>query len=633
MLRRSMVLHAHSEFVGTARRAVRRGRTVSITAAVPVPSASPLSAAVRVGIVSYNTADLLDRCLAALPGRARRPRRRDRCRRQRVRRRERRPRPALGGGDGHREPSQRGLRPGDEPGPGGDGRPRARRPEPRHRCGTRLVGAPGAPPRRRADRPAGDAAAPQRRRLGPALGPSLPVDHQPRSPWVWCRSGGAVGSDGGSGWRATPTSIEPARARLGHRCRARHPPGCPGRRRPARTASGGSCTRRTWTCAGDSGRRLESRARAGCGRPSCRQRRRRRGVGRRPRRPLARRAVRLVRRDQGRRRRPPVGERPGARAARQAPGACRPDDPRAGPPSCAACCASTPPRPFAPAGGSCGTRPPTRCDRSSSPAAGPNSWPVRPATCGDAGRGPPGRARVQGPLAGHPRRRWPAPSSRGRRRGAGWTSGSWRSSPCTTRLDILAGTSTTWPPMGSTSMSSTTGRTTARTSSPLERVGAGRLAVERYPADRPADYYDWTGLLHRVRGARQGGRRRLVRPPRRRRAPPAALARPHAPRGSVAACSPRALPPSTTRSSSSTPSTTRSARATISRPHLRHWARTHVGENRLQRKAWKASPVVDLATSGGHDATFPGRLVHPYNFLLRHYPIRSQRHGEDKVLR
>jgi hypothetical protein len=47
---------------------------------------------------------------------------------------------------------------------------------------------------------------------------------------------------------------------------------------------------------------------------------------------------------------------------------------------------------------------------------------------------------------------------------------------------------------------------------------------------------------------------------------------------------------------------------------------------------WKpqATPV-QLASSGGHQAIFEGRRVFPYKFLVRHYPIRSQSHGERKV--
>ncbi len=56
--------------------------------------------------------------------------------------------------------------------------------------------------------------------------------------------------------------------------------------------------------------------------------------------------------------------------------------------------------------------------------------------------------------------------------------------------------------------------------------------------------------------------------------------------------------------------------------------------DRVQIRCWKNLGVpVDLAGSAGHDVAFPGRRVFPLRFLLRHYPIRSQAHGERKVLR
>jgi hypothetical protein len=56
--------------------------------------------------------------------------------------------------------------------------------------------------------------------------------------------------------------------------------------------------------------------------------------------------------------------------------------------------------------------------------------------------------------------------------------------------------------------------------------------------------------------------------------------------------------------------------------------------DRLQIRCWKktAAPV-DLASSGGHEASFAGRHVFPMRFILRHYPIRGQAHGERKVWR
>ncbi|MFG1397602.1 glycosyltransferase [Roseixanthobacter pseudopolyaromaticivorans] len=52
-----------------------------------------------------------------------------------------------------------------------------------------------------------------------------------------------------------------------------------------------------------------------------------------------------------------------------------------------------------------------------------------------------------------------------------------------------------------------------------------------------------------------------------------------------------------------------------------------------QVKAWLQGPdQVDLASSGGHVASFPGAVDFPYRFLLRHYPIRSAAHGRRKIL-
>ncbi len=53
----------------------------------------------------------------------------------------------------------------------------------------------------------------------------------------------------------------------------------------------------------------------------------------------------------------------------------------------------------------------------------------------------------------------------------------------------------------------------------------------------------------------------------------------------------------------------------------------------LQQKAWKPRPErVAMAFSGGHELVTEGRRTFPYKFLTRHYPIRSQAHGERKIL-
>ncbi len=54
----------------------------------------------------------------------------------------------------------------------------------------------------------------------------------------------------------------------------------------------------------------------------------------------------------------------------------------------------------------------------------------------------------------------------------------------------------------------------------------------------------------------------------------------------------------------------------------------------LQIKGWKPQASrLTMASNAGHQVDFEGRRVFPYKFLLRHYSIRSQEHGERKILR
>jgi len=54
----------------------------------------------------------------------------------------------------------------------------------------------------------------------------------------------------------------------------------------------------------------------------------------------------------------------------------------------------------------------------------------------------------------------------------------------------------------------------------------------------------------------------------------------------------------------------------------------------IQRKAWKNyGREISSVTSGGHEVDFEGSRVYPFKFLLKHYPVRSQKHGEKKVFR
>jgi glycosyltransferase involved in cell wall biosynthesis len=67
--------------------------------------------------------------------------------------------------------------------------------------------------------------------------------------------------------------------------------------------------------------------------------------------------------------------------------------------------------------------------------------------------------------------------------------------------------------------------------------------------------------------------------------------------------------------------------------YFRHFEFGKTPDSFLQIKAWRNTRErVQLADSGGHQAVFAGRRVFPYKFLLKHYPIRSQAHGERKIL-
>ena len=54
----------------------------------------------------------------------------------------------------------------------------------------------------------------------------------------------------------------------------------------------------------------------------------------------------------------------------------------------------------------------------------------------------------------------------------------------------------------------------------------------------------------------------------------------------------------------------------------------------VELKAWKnLRRGISLSESGGHEIRFKGRRTYPFRFLLKHYPVRSQAHGEKKIFR
>jgi len=68
--------------------------------------------------------------------------------------------------------------------------------------------------------------------------------------------------------------------------------------------------------------------------------------------------------------------------------------------------------------------------------------------------------------------------------------------------------------------------------------------------------------------------------------------------------------------------------------HFLYWEFSKYPADFLRINAWKNCGLpVTLFTSGGHEAKFEGRRVYPFKFLMKHYPVRGQAHGERKVLR
>jgi hypothetical protein len=68
------------------------------------------------------------------------------------------------------------------------------------------------------------------------------------------------------------------------------------------------------------------------------------------------------------------------------------------------------------------------------------------------------------------------------------------------------------------------------------------------------------------------------------------------------------------------------------RSHFRFWEPPSFPAHLLQRRIWKkTSAAVNLTDSGGHDVSFPGRRIYPFQFLLRHYPFRSSEQASRKL--
>jgi len=68
------------------------------------------------------------------------------------------------------------------------------------------------------------------------------------------------------------------------------------------------------------------------------------------------------------------------------------------------------------------------------------------------------------------------------------------------------------------------------------------------------------------------------------------------------------------------------------RKHLTHYSESKVAWDNIQARCWKHwGQQFQLWQTGGHLVEFEGRRIYPIPFILRHYPIRSQQHGELKI--
>ncbi|MGA2270322.1 MAG: glycosyltransferase family 2 protein [Bryobacteraceae bacterium] len=69
--------------------------------------------------------------------------------------------------------------------------------------------------------------------------------------------------------------------------------------------------------------------------------------------------------------------------------------------------------------------------------------------------------------------------------------------------------------------------------------------------------------------------------------------------------------------------------------HFSYYTRTHVDCGLNHVKAWKntgrLTGLGTRAAGGGHAFGFAGMTVHPQKWVLKHYPIRGQRHGARKM--
>ena len=169
-------------------------------------------------------------------------------------------------------------------------------------------------------------------------------------------------------------------------------------------------------------------------------------------------------------------------------------------------------------------------------------------------------------------------------------------------------------------------------------AGSGTVSRPRRAGDRTSGAgrrsrrgrFDWERILRRKTDLAAELDAELVHPPRRRRIPREPLGAAVAEGRHPACRCPRLQRHRLRRASTSgRPTIVFPLEATSARRSrsARSWPPTTGCRSGAGRKPTR----LDLTSSGGHEAKFPDRRIFPLRFILRHYPIRGQEHGERKV--
>jgi len=163
-------------------------------------------------------------------------------------------------------------------------------------------------------------------------------------------------------------------------------------------------------------------------------------------------------------------------------------------------------------------------------------------------------------------------------------------------------------------------------------VGRGVIGIERYPADRPAGTYEWRQILTRIEhlaGEIDAHWYMLHDADERRHTPwPGVLLRDGL--QYVDTCGFTCVDHVVV---NFWPTENRFDSRRDVEDQLRYFSFSSHPGHFHQRKAWKRTRrPASIAASAGHDVCFPGRLVYPFKFLIKHYPVRSEEHGRRKVL-